>query len=64
MHVDPAANPLFLAESGGSILCGGAEASQPDRVDDFSITWEIPILVGGDWNMTFISPYIGNNHPK
>ena len=27
-----------------------------------------PILVGGDWNMTFMTfidfPYIGNNHPK
>ena len=21
-------------------------------------------LVGGDWNMTFIFPYIGNNHPN
>ena len=21
-------------------------------------------LVGGDWNMTFIVPYIGNNHPN
>ena len=21
-------------------------------------------LVGGDWNMTFIFPYIGDNHPN
>ena len=24
----------------------------------------IGYLVGGDWNMTFIFPYIGNNHPN
>ena len=23
-----------------------------------------PQLIGGDWNMTFICPYIGNNHPN
>ena len=23
-----------------------------------------PSLVGGDWNMNFIFPYIGNNHPN
>ena len=22
-----------------------------------------PFLVGGDWNMTFNFPYLGNNHP-
>ena len=29
-------------------------------------TWlqGIPLLVGGDWNMTFIFPYIMNNHPN
>ena len=24
----------------------------------------IGFLVGGDWNMTFIFPYVGNNHPN
>ena len=25
---------------------------------------DIDILVGGDWNMNFIFPYTGNNHPN
>ena len=28
-----------------------------------SLYLAISYLVGGDWNMTFILPYIGNNHP-
>ena len=27
------------------------------------IWWWTSILVGGDWNMIFILPYIGNNYP-
>ena len=26
--------------------------------------WSHIYLVGGDWNMTFLCPYIGNNHPN
>ena len=30
----------------------------------WSQTFARHVLVGGDWNMTFIFPYIGNNHPN
>ena len=34
-----------------------------DDDDDVSVFFWLD-LVGGDWNITFIFPYIGTNHPN
>ena len=36
----------------------------PDQKQPCAATLEEHKLVGGDWNMTFIFPYIGNNPPN
>ena len=45
----------------GSAEDAGTEFKEPEHLPK---SGSQGFLVGGDWNMTFILPYIGNNHPN
>ena len=42
-------------------MAGEPPVPQASAVDAMTFG---PFLGGGDWNMTFIFPYLGNNHPN
>ena len=64
---------LAGANGWGELVAGGdlrgVRAPGAGRSDAVGRSWSLwqnrirQYLVGGDWNMTFIFPYIGNNHP-
>ena len=54
------------AAVGPTTFSAAAAASRPGLIELIKSSWSYVKwdLVGGDWNMTFIFPYIGNSHPN
>ena len=63
--------PMEILGTAWSMVPAGMYAQLAQKKGTFEIgamflnvSQNEPSLVGGDWNMTFIFPYIGDNHPN